>query len=592
MSEKEGKSPQAGSKPVGAAPTAAPASTVAKPPPPPPGKTPPKNPGFVTCTIDGKEVVAKPDTNMIEAALSVGSDIPYYCYHPRLTIAANCRMCLVEVSSSPKLVPACQTPLSEGLVVKTQSGTVKDSQRSVLEFILLNHPVDCAICDQAGECKLQDYYARYDFQPSRLGGPKVLKSKRKVLGPLVVLDQERCILCTRCVRFMNEVPHEPQLGMFGRGSRERIDVFPGAELDSNYSGNTVDICPVGALLNRDFRFRARAWFLSTAASICTGCSRGCNIFVDFFGQETYRYRPRVNEEVNKSWMCDQGRLSYKYVNRERVLTAQLERGADAREATRQEAVELAARKLKAVSHRPELAVVASPVASNEDLLACLALAKEALGAATVYVWGRPDGAGDRLLMTPDKNPNRTGLTWIAQGLGLALRSLPQLIEDLEKGSIRALYAIGADAPTDSAALLAGLRRCELVVMQATNHSPVTQLADVLLPSSTHVEDEGSFANLDGIIQRFRRAYPPVGDSQPHWAWASQLSGQLGLTTMHISAREVFRDLAPRVKQLSAFDWDGAAPMAKAVSGLSPPPAGADGRPPGYREWGVPRVKGI
>ena len=592
MSEKEGKSPQAGSKPVGAAPTAAPASTVAKPPPPPPGKTPPKNPGFVTCTIDGKEVVAKPDTNMIEAALSVGSDIPYYCYHPRLTIAANCRMCLVEVSSSPKLVPACQTPLSEGLVVKTQSGTVKDSQRSVLEFILLNHPVDCAICDQAGECKLQDYYARYDFQPSRLGGPKVLKSKRKVLGPLVVLDQERCILCTRCVRFMNEVPHEPQLGMFGRGSRERIDVFPGAELDSNYSGNTVDICPVGALLNRDFRFRARAWFLSTAASICTGCSRGCNIFVDFFGQETYRYRPRVNEEVNKSWMCDQGRLSYKYVNRERVLTAQLERGADAREATRQEAVELAARKLKAVSHRPELAVVASPVASNEDLLACLALAKEALGAATVYVWGRPDGAGDRLLMTPDKNPNRTGLTWIAQGLGLALRSLPQLIEDLEKGSIRALYAIGADAPTDSAALLAGLRRCELVVMQATNHSPVTQLADVLLPSSTHVEDEGSFANLDGIIQRFRRAYPPVGDSQPHWAWASQLSGQLGLTTMHISAREVFRDLAPRVKQLSAFDWDGAAPMANAVSGLSPPPAGADGRPPGYREWGVPRVKGI
>jgi len=592
VSEKEGKSPQAGSKPVGAAPTAAPASTVAKPPPPPPGKTPPKNPGFVTCTIDGKEVVAKPDTNMIEAALSVGSDIPYYCYHPRLTIAANCRMCLVEVSSSPKLVPACQTPLSEGLVVKTQSGTVKDSQRSVLEFILLNHPVDCAICDQAGECKLQDYYARYDFQPSRLGEPKVLKSKRKVLGPLVVLDQERCILCTRCVRFMNEVPHEPQLGMFGRGSRERIDVFPGAELDSNYSGNTVDICPVGALLNRDFRFRARAWFLSTAASVCTGCSRGCNIFVDFFGQETYRYRPRVNEKINKSWMCDQGRLSYKYVNRDRVLASQLGRGSDAREASRQEAVELAARKLKAVSHRPELAVVASPVASNEDLLACLSLAKKALGAAAVYVWGRPDGASDRLLMTPDKNPNRTGLTWIAQGLGLALRSLPQLIEDLEKGSIRALYAIGADAPTDSAALLAGLRRCELVVMQATNHSPVTQLADVLLPSSTHVEDEGSFANLDGIIQRFRRAYPPVGDSQPHWAWASQLSGQLGLTTMHISAREVFRDLAPRVKQLSAFDWDGAAPMAKAVSGLSPPPAGADGRPPGYREWGVPRVKGI
>ncbi|HXN41788.1 MAG TPA: 2Fe-2S iron-sulfur cluster-binding protein, partial [Myxococcaceae bacterium] len=275
---------------------------------------------------------------MIEAARQAGADIPYYCYHPRLSIAANCRMCLVEVSSSPKLVPACQTPLSEGLAVKTNTGVVKDSQRSVLEFILLNHPVDCAICDQAGECKLQDYYARYDFMPARAGGPKILKEKRKVLGPMVVLDQERCILCTRCVRFMSEVPQEPQLGMFGRGSAERIDVFPGSALDSNYSGNTVDICPVGALLNRDFRFRARSWFLSEAPSVCTGCSRGCSIFVDFFGEETHRYRPRENEQVNKSWMCDQGRLSYKYVNKDRLLTPQLGKGGDSREATRAEAL--------------------------------------------------------------------------------------------------------------------------------------------------------------------------------------------------------------------------------------------------------------
>jgi len=596
VSEGTNKGPLEGQgKPIAGAPTNAPGSTGTKPPPPPPGPAkppPPKNPGFVTCTIDGKEVVAKPGTNMIEAARQVGSDIPYYCYHPRLSIAANCRMCLVEVSSSPKLVPACQTAISEGLSVKTNSGVVKDSQRSVLEFILLNHPVDCAICDQAGECKLQDYYARYDFMPSRLEGSKILKNKRKVLGPLVVLDQERCILCTRCVRFMNEVAHEPQLGMFGRGSGERIDVFPGSELSSNYSGNTVDICPVGALLNRDFRFRARAWFLSEAPSVCTGCSRGCNVFVDFFGQETYRYRPRENEQVNKSWMCDRGRLSYKYVNKDRVQTPQIGRSDDAREATGAEAVAFAARKLKAISHRPELAVMASPLASNEDLLACLAFARDALGARTVYVGGRPPGEGDHLLMTADKNPNRTGLTWIAAGLGLALRSFSDLIDALDAGAVKALYVIGGEWPIEPVQPLAAFQRSELLVVQAINRGPLTELADVLMPASTHVEDEGSFANLDGIIQRFRRAYPPLPESQPHWMWASRLAKELGLTTAYSSPRDVFRQLSAGVKELSTFDWDKAAPPAQHAPGISPAPAGADGRPPGHREWGVPRVRGI
>jgi NADH-quinone oxidoreductase subunit G len=459
----------------------------------------------------------------------------------------------------------------------------------VLEFLLLNHPVDCAICDQAGECKLQDYYVRYDFQPSRLDGPKVLKDKRKVLGPLVVLDQERCILCTRCVRFMSEVAKEPQLGMFGRGSEERIDVFPGASLDSNYSGNTVDICPVGALLNRDFRFRARAWFLSTAPTICTGCSRGCNSFVDFFGQDTYRYRPRENEQVNLSWMCDQGRLSYKYLNRERALKAQLGRHSEARPVESSEAVKWAASKLGALAHTPELAVLASPLASNEDLLACLAFAQEALGAKTVFVGGRPEGAGDHFLMTPDKNPNRLGLHWIAAGLGLKLRTFGELSEEIEAGRVKALYAIGTEAPLQPQPKPDWFERLELCVAQSINLDAFTAHCDVLLPASTHVEDEGSFVNLDGIIQRFRRAYPPRGSSQPNWKWASELSTALGRSTVYASAREVFRELAPRVQELASFDWDKAAPFAPRIS---PIPTGADGRPPGYREEGKPRVRGI
>ncbi|MGQ0506029.1 MAG: 2Fe-2S iron-sulfur cluster-binding protein [Myxococcaceae bacterium] len=570
-----------------------PAATKAAPSPPPSGPPkppPPKNPGFITCTIDGKEVVVKPGTNMIEAAKGCGSDIPYYCYHPRLSIAANCRMCLVEASNAPKLVPACQTALSEGVAIKTTTQKVKESQRAVMEFLLLNHPVDCAICDQAGECKLQDYYMRYDHRPSRLEGGKVLKDKRKVLGPLVVLDQERCILCTRCVRFMDEVPKQPQLGVFGRGSHERIDHFPGSPLDSNYSGNTVDICPVGALLNRDFRFRARAWFLSAAPSVCTGCSRGCSTFTDFFGQDTYRYRPRENEAINKSWMCDQGRLSYKYLNAARVLSAAVGRGEDRRETPRAEAITTASKKLSPLAGTAALAALVSPVASNEDLLAALTFIKASLKLSTVYVGGRPNGEADHFLMTADKNPNRKGLEWIAKGLGVTVKPFADLTLAIKKGFVKALYAVGAEVPSaDFAETANGL---ELFVVQAMNESQVTEKAHVVLPASTHVEDEGTFTQLDGITQRFRRAYPPKGESQPHWKLAADLGLELGATATYSNSREVFRDLKAQVPELSMFEWDKQAPIAQRRPGINPLPAAADGRPAGYREIGVPRVKGI
>ncbi|MBL8953435.1 MAG: (2Fe-2S)-binding protein [Myxococcaceae bacterium] len=590
------KKPAAGPPPLpipSAQPTAA-----APPPPGPPPKPPPKNPGMVTFTVDGKEVVAKPGTNMIEAAKQVGVEIPYYCYHPRLSIAANCRMCLVESSTSPKMVPACQTAITEGMVVKVDtSPKTKEQQRAVMEFLLLNHPVDCSICDQAGECKLQDYYMRYDHKASRLErisnvadgpGMKVLRNKRKVLGPNVVLDQERCVLCTRCVRFMDEVAKEPQLGVFGRGSHERIDVHPQfGELKSNYSGNTVDICPVGALLNRDFRFRARAWFLSAAPSVCTGCSRGCSTFADFMGQDTYRYRPRENEQINKSWMCDQGRHTYKALNKGRVLQSVIGRGADAREAGRAEAVKYAALKLKPLIGG--VAVMASPVASNEDLMAGLSFARDVLQAKQVYVGGRPTGEADHFLMTADKNPNRKGLEAIAKGLGLALEPFAKLGAAVDAGSVKALYAIGAEVPDEGFAEKAA--KLELFVVQAMNESPVTAQAHVLLPASAHVEDEGTFTQGDGITQRFRRAYPPKADVQPHWKWAVELAKELGGALAWSSSRDVFRQVAPSVPELATFEWDKQAPI-NTKKGISVAPASADGRPPGWREFGAPRVKGI
>lgn len=605
MSDKDHKTPTGDAQPPPkGAPTDTPAAKIgpqpSNPPPPaakPSGPPPPKNPGFVTCTIDGKEVVCKPGTNMIEAAKMVGSEIPYYCYHPRLSIAANCRICLIEASNAPKLVPACQTPLAEGISIKTNTPKVKAQQRSVMEFLLLNHPVDCSICDQAGECKLQDYYMKYDYRPSRLEGSKALKNKRKVLGPRVVLDQERCIICTRCVRFMNEIAKEPQLGVFGRGSHERIDVFPGNELNSNYSLNTVDVCPVGALLSRDFRFKARTWFLSATPSVCTGCSRGCNIYADWMSQDTYRYRPRENEAINKSWMCDEGRLSYKYLNTGRVLSARVGRvtaatGTAQAELSQREAAQAAAKALKGVAGTKELAVLASPLASNEDLLAALTFAKGSLRVSTVYVGGRAQGAADHFLMTADKNPNRKGLELIAKGLGLTLKPFEELTAAIGTGRVKALYAVGTEVPGNEEAFAQTVSALEVFVAQAMNESPVTAQATVLLPASVHIEDEGSFVQMDGHIQRFRKAYPSKGDAMPHWKWAAELTRELGDTAAWTSAREVFRELAPKVAEFAEFNWDKMTPPDREKPGINPLPAGADGRPPGYREFGAPRVRGL
>ena len=452
-----------------------------------------------------------------------------------------------------------------------------------MEF-LLNHPVDCAICDQAGECKLEDYYQRHDYRSSRLEGEKLMKAKR-VLG-LVVLDQERCIQCTRCVRFMAEVAKEPQLGMFGRGA-ERIDTFPGKQLDSNYSGNTVDICPVGALLNRDFRFRARSWFLSAAPSVCTGCSRGCSTFVDFMGQDMYRYRPGRTRQINKSWMCDQGRLSYKYVNQHRVAAVMLGRGEDRREAT----VPERSGPWRSSSRRwrgPRLAVLASPVASNEDLLAALSFARDARRPLGLRE-RPPRGSGDHYLMTPDKNPNRRGLEWIARGLDLALKPFSELAQGINSGKVKALYAIGGEVPVDPSSSPRASRGWSTSCSSHPTSRPSPRRRRCCCRRrctwKTRARSPTSTASPSAS-----GAYPPRADVKPHWAWAVALAREFGFPWPHASARDVFREWGPRVAELASFDWDGAAPPVKIARGLNPLPA-ADGRPPGYREFGPPRDRG-
>jgi NADH-quinone oxidoreductase subunit G len=359
----------------------------------------------------------------------------------------------------------------------------------------------------------------------------------------------------------------------------------------------VDICPVGALLSRDFRFKARSWFLSATPSVCTGCSRGCNIYADWMAQDTYRYRPRENEAVNKSWMCDQGRLSYKYLNKGRVLSARVGRvtaatGTAQPELSHREAVAAAAKVLKGIAGNKDLAVLASPLASNEDLLAALTFAKATLRTTTVYVGGRPQGAADHYLMTADKNPNRKGLEFIAKGLGLTLKPFEELTSAIGSGRVKALYAVGTEVPGNEDAFAQAAAGLDVFVAQAMNESAVTAQATVLLPANVHIEDEGSFVQVDGLIQRFRKAYPAKGDAVPHWKWAAELTRELGGTAAWTSAREVFRELAPQVAEFAEFNWDKQSPPDREKPGINPLPAGADGRPAGYREFGAPRVRGI
>ncbi|HXN82719.1 MAG TPA: 2Fe-2S iron-sulfur cluster-binding protein, partial [Myxococcales bacterium] len=329
---------------------------------------------IVKVEVDGVAVEADARDNLIEAARRVGIAIPYFCYHPRLSIAGQCRMCLVETSDAPgRLVPGCQVRVKEGMKVNTQSPAVKENQRGCMEFHLINHPVDCAICDQSGECKLQDYYMEYDHQPTRIRTYKLNKPKREVFGPLVVYDAERCIMCTRCVRFMDEVAQEPQLAVVNRGDHSLIATFPGQPLDSKYSGNTVDICPVGALLNRDFRFTSRVWFVNKSPTVCTGCSNGCNIYLEARGPLAYRELPRRNEEVNQVWMCDEGRLTHHETNDNRLEWARTGRGEAAANVGPKLAVEEAAKLLKPVSGKPGLGLYVSAQCTLEEAAAAFAL---------------------------------------------------------------------------------------------------------------------------------------------------------------------------------------------------------------------------
>ncbi len=496
-----------------------------------------------------------------------GIRIPHYCYHPGLSIVGSCRMCLVEIEKLPKLQPSCATPVAEGMIVRTQTPETLRNRRFVLEFLLSNHPLDCPVCDQAGECELQNYYMEHGLYDPRFNEDKTKRKKAHPIGPYVILDQERCILCTRCVRFTREISRTSELGVIDRGHRSEIDVLPGFELSNPYSGNVVDICPVGALTDRDFRFKCRVWFLGSAQSICPGCSRGCNIEIHFnerfnpryHDQRVHRLKPRYNPEVNGHWICDEGRYSYHSIDApNRLKVPLLKRGEESREVTWAEAIKEVASSLKKTlaSHGPMgVGLLVSPRMTNEELFRIRQLFRDQLGIENVESRVPNNGAiySDDFLITADKNPNTRG----ADILHPASPGSEALLRSCAEGRIHFLYIFQHDLSSgyDLKFVSEALRKVDCVVFQGSWNQPVAELADVQLPSAVYAEKEGTFTNIQGRVQRFSAAVSPIGESLPDLNILAQLASELGIPLPDVSAKQVLGEIGRYVESFAGMTWE-------------------------------------
>src|SRR5690606_34870676 len=373
-----------------------------------------------------------------------GVDIPHYCWHPKLTIDGSCRLCQVEIEGIPKLQIACNTPVQDGMVIHTRSERVQKAREGVMELLLVNHPLDCPICDQAGECKLQDYAFEYGVKHARTREPRRAGKKRVDLGPTIVFDQERCILCRRCVRFCREVPGTGELAVFARGDRSVIETFPGVPLDNDYSMNVADICPVGALTTKDFRFKIRVWFLEEVPGVCTGCANGCNVYLGVANNRVYRYVARRNDAVNDTWLCDDGRLSYKAIGAADRIDGHALWEADGRrvQASLPAAIAAAAERLRAVIDAKgpgAIGALASPHATNEDLWV-LRRFLAALGSSQAG-FAVPTWRADERLRKPEAAANAAG----CRALGFA--DAGPLLERVRGGAVSALIVLGHDVAT-------------------------------------------------------------------------------------------------------------------------------------------------
>ncbi|RMF84919.1 MAG: NADH-quinone oxidoreductase subunit G [Nitrospinota bacterium] len=522
--------------------------------------------------IDGQEIEVEKGTTIMRAAEALGIEIPRYCYHPGLSIAGSCRLCQVEVEGQRKLQIACNTQVTDGMVVHTDTEKVQSARRGILEFLLSNHPLDCPVCDQAGECWLQDYYMVHGLYESRFIGNKRKLKKAFPIGPHVMLDQERCILCSRCVRFCREIAGVQELGIFARGNQAVIDVFPGKQLENRYSGNVVDICPVGALTDRDFRFQCRVWYLERGNSICPGCSTGCNIEVHYNikrpykaqGRRVLRLKPRFNPAVNSYWMCDEGRYGYKFIDAEdRLLQPQRRKDASSppQPQTWEEVLPQVAATIRQTLQTAgpgAIGVLASPQLTNEELFLVKQLFQNALKVPHLdfRVPEKREVYSDNFLIRADKNPNTCGANIIGllpagQGYESA-----EMLEQAGIGKIKVLYVFGHDlvAAFGEERVQAVADAVDMLVFQGSNANGTARHAHVILPSATFVEKEGTFTNYQGRVQRIQKILDPLGMALADWEILQRLASALDVHWSYRSSEEIFQDLASQVPPFAGLTY--------------------------------------
>ncbi len=517
-------------------------------------------------TIDGKEIEVEDGLNIIQAASRMGVDIPHFCYHPSLSVVAQCRQCLVEVEGVPKVMPACNTYARDGLIVKTNTERAVKARKATLEFTLINHPLDCPICDKGGECPLQLTTVEHGPGYSRFEGPEEKKVRKKYyLSDKIIYDPNRCIMCTRCVRFTDEVTKTGELGYSGRGFRKKIVVFPGKELKNELAGNVTDLCPVGALLNKDTLHEERVWYWQFTDTVCTLCSNGCNITVgvDPRKGKVSRVRPRVNVDVNDHWICDRGRYEFKEVQEDktRLRDPILREGEGFKLAEWDQAMEFVGSEIaKAKEGFPQsIAFVASANQTNEELFLLKKISKIGNTSKVVGNIGLINEPKKHGLLSTDPYPNSSGV----KDMGFLYGSghILELIDSIQKGWINVLYVAGLDlfdvvVEEDKDKLRGALSKLKLLVVQDYKLTETVRLAHAILPGVSPYEKEGTFTNDRGRVQRVRKAIDPPGTAKPDWEILTLLGQNLQAASFSYDGpSEIMHDIANYLPNYAGINYD-------------------------------------